>query len=255
MKKLLIILVIFFSIKHIHSNNDLVNIKNFGIISIGNGYEYLGKHNWKLSFKIKDSLHLFEINSKENQKFIYFNLSKNLSSNQLNYLAEITVEYIVKKNNKNIFLKEHLMSFQPQNLFVILRMENKEKLNTKGKVLDSYAVEYQGDYYYLVRSILDNKLLCWYVIKNSKIVNIHTEFSNVNHQKIGRITVTNFKNDQPEFTFEYLNNLNKKIITLGENFKLISLINSKKTVIPKITKNIKYLEYRGYIYNQQKNNG
>lgn len=255
MKKLLIILVLFFSIKHIHSNNDLVNIKNFGIISIGNGHEYLGKHYWKLSFKIKDSLHLFEINSKENQKFIYFNLSKNLSSNQLNYLAENTVEYIVKKNNKNIFLKEHLMSFQPQNLFVILRMENKEKLNTKGKVLDSYAVEYKGDYYYLLRSILDNKLLCWYVIKNSKIVNIHTEFNNVNHQKTGRITVTNFKNDQPEFTFEYLNNSDKKIITLGENFKLISYISSKKTVLPKSTENIKYLEYRGYIYNQQKNNG
>jgi hypothetical protein len=33
------------------------------------------------------------------------------------------------------------------------------------------------------------------------------------------------------------------------------LINSKKTVLPKSTKNIKYLEYRGYIYNQQKNNG
>jgi hypothetical protein len=134
-------------------------------------------------------------------------------------------------------------------------MENKEKLNIKGNVLDSYAVEYQGDYYYLLRSILDNKLLCWYVIKNSKIVNIHTEFNNVNHQKTGRITVTNFKNDQPEFTFEYLNNLNKKKITLGENFKLISLINSKKIVLPKSTKNIKYLEYRGYIYNQQKKNG
>ena len=99
MKKLLITLVLFFSMVYIYSNNPLVNIKNFGIISVGNGQDYLGKHNWKLSFKIKDSLHLFEINSKENQKFIYFNLSKNLSINQLNYLSEHTVEYIVKKNN------------------------------------------------------------------------------------------------------------------------------------------------------------
>ena len=74
MKKLLIILVLFFSINYIYSNNAIVNIKNFGIISIGNGQDYLGKHNWKLSFKIKDSLHLFEINSKENQIEIPINL-------------------------------------------------------------------------------------------------------------------------------------------------------------------------------------
>ena len=59
MKNILIILL--FIISNTYGNQEKIEIRNFGIICIGSGYDYIGKHNWELSFLINDSLYKFSI--------------------------------------------------------------------------------------------------------------------------------------------------------------------------------------------------
>ena len=109
-----------------------------------------------------------------------------------------------------------------------------------------------GNFKSFCRRILFNKN---YIIKNDEIVNIHTEKNHSKHEKFGRITITNFSENKPQYTFIYKNQEVKKIITLGDKIKLISVINKDKIKLPKITKGLPYLEYRGYIYYNKNQNG
>ena len=253
MNKNLILLFLFICF-NIYSNTEKITIRNFGIISIGDDSNYLGKHQWDLSFSNMDSLFSYSIKTKANDKFIYFNLSKTLNKNLLNYFSKNITEYIIKKDDKVVFSSSIKLNFLPQNLYVILR-KNIPNNKVKGKILDSYAVEDHNNYYYLVRTILNNQILCWYIIKNDEIVNIHTEKNHSKHEKFGRITITNFSENKPQYTFIYKNQEVKKIITLGDKIKLISVINKDKIKLPKITKGLPYLEYRGYIYYNKNQNG
>ena len=78
--------------------------------------------------------------------------------------------------------------------------------------MDSYAVKDNNNYYYLVRTVFksSNTLLVYY--KNDKIVNIHTEQIHSKHEKFGRITITNFSENKPQYTFIYKNQEVKKLL-------------------------------------------
>lgn len=87
MKHLFIILFFSFSLK-IFSFEDKIEFKSFGIITIGDQVNYIGKHLWKLNFIVEDSLFSISLESKNNEKFIYYNLSKKLELKTLDILEK-----------------------------------------------------------------------------------------------------------------------------------------------------------------------
>lgn len=254
MKKVLIILL--FIINNCYGNNEKIEIKNFGIICVGTGKSYIGKHVWELSFSINDSIFNFYIKSKSNEKYTFFNLSKLLKIQDLNFLNQNETYYIIKKDEKIIFNEMSKINLSPKNIFTIFNEKPPPNLNLKGKVIDSYALDNIDNYYYLIRTIIDNKLLCWVIVKNNKIINIHTEINNHKFYNLGRITVTNFINKKkPEFTFIYENHKGKKIISLGEKSKYISSFFNNNLKICSLSKSYNNLDYRGFIYYNYKKNG
>ena len=66
----------------------------------------------------------------------------------------------------------------PNNAFTIYSEKAPSNIDLKGKIIDSYALDNLDSYYYLIRTIIDNKLLCWVIVKNNKVMNIHTEINN-----------------------------------------------------------------------------
>ena len=254
MKKTLIILLLI--INNIYGNHEKIEIKNFGIITIGNGSQYIGKHKWDLSFLINDSLINFSVKSKSNEKYTFFNLSKLLKLQDLNYLNQNETNYVIKKDEKIIFDNKFKINLSPKNAFTIFSEIAPSNINLKGKIIDSYALDNLDNYYYIIRTIIDNKLLCWVIVKNNKVMNIHTEINNSKYPNLGRITVTNFINKQnPEFTFIYKNDEVKKIISLGEKNKYVSSFYKEKIRISSQSKNYNLLEYRGFIFYNYKKHG
>ena len=78
MRYLLIILFYTFSLK-IFCFEDKIEFKRFGIITIGDNVNYIGKHLWDVNFFIEDSLFSIILESKTNDKYIYYNLSEKLN--------------------------------------------------------------------------------------------------------------------------------------------------------------------------------
>ena len=254
MKKILIILL--FIINNIYGNNEKIEIKNFGIITIGNDNHYIGKYTWNLSFLINDSLFNFSKKSKSNEKYTFFNLSKLLSLQELNYLNQHETNYIIQKDEKIVFNKKSKIYLSPNNAFTIYNEKAPKSIDLKGKIIDSYALDNLDNHYYLIRTIIYKKLLCWVVVKNNKVMNIHTEINNSKYPNLGRITVTNFINKKnPEFTFIYKNNEGKKIISLGEKNKFISSFLKNNLKISFQSKSYNHLEYRGFIFYNYKKYG
>ena len=144
----------------------------------------------------------------------------------------------------------------PKNAFTIFSEKAPANLNLKGKIIDSYALDNSENYYYLIRTIIDNKLLCWVIVKNNIVMNIHTEKNSYNYHNLGRIIITNFINKKnPEFTFIYKNDEGKKIISLGEKSKYISSYINNNFKISPLSKKYNNLEYMGFIYYNYKSNG
>ena len=254
MKKILILLL--FIINNTYGNYEKIEIKNFGIISIGNGKNYIGKHHWNLSFYIKDSLFKFYIKSNSNDRYIFFNLSKLVNIKYLNYLNQFETNYEIKKDEKIVFNDKSKINLNPKNIFTIFRKKAPINLALKGKIIDSYALDNLENYYYFIRTLIDNKLLCWVIVKNNKIMNIHTETINTKFHNLGRITITSFINKtNPEFTFTFKNDDEKKIISLGEKGKYISSFTKNNLKISPHSKTYDHLEYRGFIFYSYKKNG
>ena len=63
----------------------------------------------------------------------------------------------------------------------------------------------------------------WYILKNEKLVNIHSEKKKQKEFNYGQIIVTNILDKKnPEFTFIYKTKDNIKFITLSEKVKITS---------------------------------
>mgnify|MGYP003320563281 CR=1 FL=1 len=88
--------------------------------------------------------------------------------------------YIIKKNEKIVFNEKSKINLSPKNIFTIYSEKPPKNLNLKGKVIDSYALDNIDNYYYLIRTIIDNILLCWVIVKDNKVMNIHSEINTSN---------------------------------------------------------------------------
>ena len=106
MRCFFIILFCTFSLKFF-SFEDKIEFKRFGIITIGDRVNYIGKHLWKINFLIKDSLFSISLESKTNDKFIYYNLSEKLEIKELDFLEKKETLFTIYKDLNKIFEKKN----------------------------------------------------------------------------------------------------------------------------------------------------
>ena len=251
MRYLFIILFCSFSF-YILSFEDKIEIKDFGIISIGNNVNYIGKHIWELNFFIKDSSYSLTIKSKTNDKYIYYNLSEKLEIKTLEFLEKQETSFNIYKDYNKIFEKKTKINFNVQNSYFIQTTEKPINKNIKGKIKDFYKLETKKDKYTLVRTVQKDLFIYWYILKNEQIVNLHSEKNKQKEFSYGQIIVTNIYNvNIPEFTFIYKTKKNIKLITLSENIKIITDKNKIKTSNIPFDSSV----YRGFLHYKLKKIG
>ncbi len=222
MRYLLIILFCSFSLKFF-SFADKIEFKSFGIITIGDQENYIGKHLWELKFFIEDSLFSISLESKNNQKYIYYNLSEKLELKTLDILEKKETLFIIYKDSNKIFEKKTKINFNINNSYFIQTTKQPKNTNIRGEIKDFYKIETQSDKYTLVRTVQKDMFIYWYILKNEKIINIHSEKKNQKEFNYGQIIVTNIIDEKiPEFTFIYKTKDNIKFITLSEKVKITS---------------------------------
>ena len=83
-------------------------------------------------------------------------------------------------------------------------------------------------------------------------MNIHTEKYHPKHEKFGRITITNFNQKTPQYTFNYKNKELEKFITIGDTTKLISVLDQNKLSLPKNNGEFSILRIQGLYLLQYK---
>ena len=249
MRCLFVILFYSFSF-NLFSLEDKIEFKDFGIISIGNNVNYVGKHIWLINFFIKDSLHSLTIKSKTNDKYIYYNLSKKLELKTLEFLENQQINFTIYKDNNKIFEKKIKINFKTKNSYFIQTTEKPLNKNIRGKIKDFYKVETEKDQYTLVRTVQKELFIYWYILKNEEIINIHSEKKEQKKFNYGQIIITNFFDiNIPEFTFIYKTKKNVKLITLSEKIKIVTGKNEIKTSIITFDNSI----YKGFLhYNLKK---
>ena len=205
------------------SFEDKIEFKSFGIITIGDQVNYLGKHLWELNFIIEDSLFSIILESKNNEKYIYYNLSEKLNLKTLDILEKKEIIFIIYKDLKKIFDKKTKINFNINNSYSIQTTQKPNNTNIRGEIKDFYKIETESDKYTLVRTIKKEMFIYWYILKNDKIINIHSEKKKQTEFNYGQIIVTNILDQKiPEFTFIYKTQKNIKFITLSEKNKIIS---------------------------------
>ena len=222
MKHLFIILFCSFSLKFF-SFEDKIEFKSFGIITIGDQENYIGKHLWKLNFIIEDSLFSISLESKNNEKFIYYNLSEKLEIKTLDILEKKETLFIIYRDLNKIFEKKTKINFNINNSYFIQTTKKPKNTNIKGNIKDFYKIETESDKYTLVRTVQKEMFIYWYILKNEKIINVHSEKKKQKEFNYGQIIVTNILDKKnPEFTFIYKTKDNIKFITLSEKVKITS---------------------------------
>ncbi|MDG1690107.1 MAG: hypothetical protein P8I02_04975 [Flavobacteriales bacterium] len=205
----------------IFSFEDKIEFKRFGIITIGNHVNYIGKHLWKINFLIKDSLFSISLESKTNDKFIYYNLSEKLEIKELDVLEKNETLFTIYKDLNKIFENKTKINFKINNSYFIQTTEKPKNTKIRGEIKDFYKIEIVRDKYILVRTVQKEMFICWYILKNQQIINIHTERKKQKDFNYGQIIVTDILNENiPEFTFIYKNKDNIKFITLSEKNKI-----------------------------------
>ena len=251
MRHLLIILFCTFSLK-LFSFEDKIDFKRFGIISIGDHVNYIGKHLWEIKFFIEDSLFSISMESKTNEKYIYYNLSKELDIKTLNILAEKETLFKIYKDLNKIFENKTKINFRINNSYFIQRTERPKNTSIRGEIKDFYKIETQRDKYTLVRTVQKEMFIYWYVLKNEQIINIHSEKKIQKEFNYGQIIVTNILDENiPEFTFIYKNKDNIKFITLSEKNKITTDKGKLKTYNSSLDMSV----YRGFLHYNLKKSG
>ena len=249
MRHLLIILFCTFSLK-LFSFENKIEFKNFGIISIGDHVNYIGKHLWELNFFIRDTLFSIRLESKNNDKYIYYNLSEELDIKTLNILELKETLFKIYKDLNKIFEKKTKINFRVKNSYFIQRTEKPKNTSIKGEIKDFYKIETERHKYTLVRTVQKDMFINWYILKNEDIINIHSEKKKQKEFNYGQIIVTNILDENiPEFTFIYKNKDNIKFITLSEKNKITTEKGKLKTYNSSYDMSV----YRGFLhYNLKK---
>jgi hypothetical protein len=249
LRHLLIILFCTFSLK-LFSFENKIEFKNFGIISIGDHVNYIGKHLWELNFFIRDTLFSIRLESKNNDKYIYYNLSEELDIKTLNILELKETLFKIYKDLNKIFEKKTKINFRVKNSYFIQRTEKPKNTSIKGEIKDFYKIETERHKYTLVRTVQKDMFINWYILKNEDIINIHSEKKKQKEFNYGQIIVTNILDENiPEFTFIYKNKDNIKFITLSEKNKITTEKGKLKTYNSSYDMSV----YRGFLhYNLKK---
>ncbi len=232
------------------SFEDKIEFKRFGIVTIGDRVNYLGKHLWKINFFIEDSLFSINLESKKNEKYIYYNLSEKLELKILEILEKKETLFTIYKDSNKIFEKKTKINFKIRNSYFIQTTEKPKNRNIRGEVKDFYKIETERDEYTLVRAVQKDMFIHWYILKNEQIINIHTERKKQKEFNYGQIIITNILDKNiPEFTFIYKTKDNIKFITLSEKNKITTDKDKLKTHNSSFDMSI----YRGFLhYNLKK---
>jgi len=243
-----VILFCTFSLKSF-SFEDKIEFKRFGIIIIGDNVNYIGKHLWEINFFIEDSLFSIILESKNNDKYIYYNLSEKLEFKILDILKKKETLFKIYKDLNKILEKKTKINFKIKNSYFIQTTEKPNNKDIRGKIKDFYKIETEKDKYTLVRTVQNKNFIYWYILKNEKIINIHTERKQKEFN-YGQIIVTNILDEKnPEFTFIYKTKDNIKFITLSDKNKIIT----EKAKIKTYNTSFKMIVYRGFLhYNLKK---
>ena len=216
----------------IFSFEDKIEFKSFGIITIGDQVNYLGKHLWKLNFIVEDSLFSISLESKNNEKFIYYNLSKKLELKTLRYSRKKETLFILYKDLNKIFEKKTKINFNINNSYFIQTTQKPKNKNIRGNIKDFYKIETESDKYTLVRTVQKEMFIYWYILKNEKLVNIHSEKKKQKEFNYGQIIVTNILDKKYQNLLLFIKPKNNiKFITLSEKVKITSEKVSLKTII------------------------
>ena len=249
MRYFFIILFCTFSLKFF-SFEDKIEFKRFGIITIGDNVNYIGKHLWEVKFVIEDSLFSIILESKTNDKYIYYNLSEKLELKILDILEKKETLFTIYRDLNKIFEKETKINFKIKNSYFIQTTEKPKNTNIRGKIKDFYKIETERDKYTLVRTVQKEMFIYWYILKNEQIINIHSERKKQNEFNYGQIIVTNILDENiPEFTFIYKNKDNIKFITLSDKNKITTDKGRLKTFYSSFDMSV----YRGFLhYNLKK---
>ena len=249
MRHLLIILFCTFSLK-LFSLENKIEFKNFGIISIGDHVNYIGKHLWELNFFVRDTLFSIRLESKNNDKYIYYNLSEELDIKTLNILELKETLFKIYKDLNKIFEKKTKINFRVKNSDFIQRTEKPKNTSIKGEIKDFYKIETERHKYTLVRTVQKDMFINWYILKNEDIINVHSEKKKQKEFNYGQIIVTNILDENiPEFTFIYKTKDNIKFITLSEKNKITTEKGKLKTYNSSYDMSV----YRGFLhYNLKK---
>lgn len=122
------------------SFEDKIEFKSFGIITIGDQVNYIGKHLWKLNFIIEDSVFSISLESKINDKFIYYNLSEKLELKTLDILEKKETLFIIYRDLNKIFEKKTKINFNINNSYFIQTTKKHKNTNIKGNIKDFYKI-------------------------------------------------------------------------------------------------------------------
>ena len=251
MRYLLIILFYPLSLK-IFCFEDKIEFKRFGIITIGDHVNYIGKHLWEINFLIKDSLFSISLESKTNDKFIYYNLSEKLEIKELDVLEKKETIFTIYKDLNKIFENKTKINFNINNSYLIQTTDKPKNPNIIGEIKDFYKIETVRDKYTLVRTVQKEMFIYWYILKNEQIINIHTERKKQKEFNYGQIIVTNILDKNiPEFTFIYKNKYNIKFITFSDKNKITTDKGKLKTYDSSLDMSV----YRGFLHYNLKKNG
>ena len=145
----MIILFCTFNLK-IFSFEDKIEFKRFGIITIGDHINYIGKHLWKINFLIKDSLFSISLESKTNEKFIYYNLSEILEIKELDILEKKETLFTIYKDLNKIFEKKTKINFKINNSYFIQTTEKPKNTKIRGEIKDFYKIETVRDKHFFL---------------------------------------------------------------------------------------------------------
>ena len=225
-----LILLIIFSIYKFTFSQEKVNFKQFGAIIIDNRGLSIGKKQWTCIITTKDSSYIKQKNTTENDRLIYFIFPEDFMKDEEFFFPEEKVRVVILKNKKKeIFNQEHFFSYQPEAKYQLKRTEIKERKKIKGDIVDAYLLESINNYYTIIRSELNNFLFCWYLLKNNKIINIHTERIGEQIKFLKPITLTDLNEDgEPEINFLVENVKGRKCIQMNGTMKSIIRMENKK---------------------------
>lgn len=241
-KVLLISCLILLNRSVLLSQTEKINFLNFGVISISNE-TFLDATTWQLTLEFEDTTYGLEKESIKKNSYIFFNVLKLVKNYDfLDKEASITI----KKQEKTIHKSKRRFSFKPETNMVLSSVYDFENNEIRGEIIDAYSVVSKADTFTTIRTNYKDLYSYWYMLKNNKVINTHSEKKGLEFSKI--ILSDLDKNEEPEFNFFYSNEKKLKMIQLKGEEKIISSMEEGVIKLPLKTVKEKNLIYQGFMF-------